>query len=75
MERTASRFEVKVTRCLYHELTSSLGVPELTPIVCQIDNAGFNSYLPDEVRFHRGGPGHRISDGAKECRFVWEREV
>ena len=75
VEQTERRFEVKVTRCLYHELAVSLGVPEITPIVCQIDNAGFNSYLPDEVRFHRGGPGHRISDGAKDCRFVWEREA
>jgi hypothetical protein len=74
VERTDRRFELKVTRCLYHELAVSVGVPEITPIVCQIDNAGFNSYLPDEVRFHRGGPGHRISDGSSECRFVWEVE-
>ena len=73
VERTERRFEVKVTRCLYHELTTSLGVPELTPIVCQIDNAGFNSYLPDEVLFHRGGVGRRIADGASECNFIWER--
>lgn len=69
------RFELKVTRCLYHELTQAVGVPELTKIICQIDNAAFNSYLPDEVRFHRGGPRHRIADGAKECRFVLEREA
>lgn len=59
---------------LYHELATSLGIPEITPIVCQIDNAGFNSYLPDAVIFHRDGPGHRISDGASECRFIWERK-
>ena len=63
---------MKITRCLYHELASSVGVPELTPIACQIDNACFNSYLPDQVLFHRGGPGHRIADGSKECRFIWE---
>lgn len=74
VERSERRFELKVTRCLYHELAVSVGVPEITPIVCQIDNASFNSYLPEEVRFHRGGPGHRISDGARECRFVWEVE-
>lgn len=72
VERTERRFELKITRCLYHELAVSVGVPEITPIVCQIDNAGFNSYLPDRMLFHRGGPGHRISDGAPECRFVWE---
>lgn len=75
VERNAHRFEIKITRCLYHELTSSLGVPELTPVVCQIDNAAFNSYLPDKIVFNRGGPGHRIADGAKECNFVWEHHV
>src|SRR5579864_251777 len=72
VERSARRFEIKITRCLYHELMTSLGVPELTPIVCQIDNAGFNSYMPDKVVFNRRGPGHRIADGAKECNFVWD---
>ncbi len=72
VDRTERRFEIKITRCLYHELTTALGVPELTPVVCQIDNAAFNSYLPDKVVFNRGGPGHRIADGNKECRFVWE---
>ncbi len=72
VERTERHFEIKITRCLYHELTTSLGVPELTPVVCQIDNAAFNSYLPDTIVFNRGGPGHRIADGAKECNFVWD---
>lgn len=72
VERTPHRFEIKITRCMYHELTTSLGIPELTTVVCQIDNAAFNSYLPDVVIFSRGGPGHRIADGKKECNFVWE---
>jgi len=72
VERTERRFEIKITRCLYHELTTSLGVPELTPVICQVDNAAFNSYLPDKIVFNRGGPGHRIADGAKECKFVWD---
>ena len=72
VERTARRFEIKITRCMYHELTTHLGIPELTTVVCQIDNAAFNSYLPDTVVFSRGGPGHRIADGKKECSFVWD---
>jgi L-2-amino-thiazoline-4-carboxylic acid hydrolase len=72
VERSDRRFEIKITRCLYHELTSTVGVPELTPVVCQIDNAAFNSYFPDKIIFNRSGPGHRIADGAKECTFVWE---
>jgi hypothetical protein len=72
VERTERRFEIKITRCLYHELTTSLGLPELTPVICQVDNAAFNSYLPDKVVFNRGGPNHRIADGKRECNFVWD---
>jgi L-2-amino-thiazoline-4-carboxylic acid hydrolase-like protein len=71
-DRSEHRFEIKITRCLYHVLTISLGLPELTPAICQVDNAAFNSYLPDRVVFNRGGPNHRIADGKKECNFIWE---
>jgi hypothetical protein len=27
---------------------------------------------PDKIVFNRGGPGHRIANGAKECNFVWD---
>jgi predicted ArsR family transcriptional regulator len=72
VERTARRFEIRVTRCLFHELATAAGAPELTPAICQVDNAFFNSYLPDVMTYQRGGPGRRIADGAKECNFVWE---
>jgi hypothetical protein len=68
VEQTERRFEIKITRCLYHELTTALGIPELTPVVCQIDNAAFNSYLPDKVVFNRGGPNRRIADGNKRMQ-------
>jgi hypothetical protein len=35
VERTERRFEIKIMRCLYHELTTVMGVPELTPVICQ----------------------------------------
>jgi len=72
VEQTRTKFEIKITRCLYHELTQSLGIPELTPIVCQVDNAVFNSYLPEQMTFHRNGLGQRIADGNKECHFIWK---
>jgi hypothetical protein len=72
VDRSDRRFEIKITRCLYHQLATSVGIPEVTPIVCQIDNAAFNAYLPDRVTFNRGGPGNRIADGNSQCRFVWE---
>ena len=72
VERSAHRLEIRVTRCMFHEFAISAGIPELTPAVCQIDNAMFNSYLPEEMTFDRGPRGGRISDGNRECNFVWE---
>lgn len=72
VESTPQRFEIKITRCMFHELAVSVGIPEITPIVCQIDNAMFNSYLPDEMTFDRGLLGGRIADGKRECNFVWK---
>ena len=72
VERSARRFEIKITRCMFHEFAISVGIPEMTPVVCQIDNAMFNSYLPDEMTFDRGLLGGRIADGKGECNFVWE---
>ena len=72
VERSARRFEIRIARCMFHEFAVSVGVPEMTPIVCQIDNAMFNSYLPDEMTFDRGLLGGRIADGKRECNFVWE---
>ena len=72
VERTDRRFQVRVTRCFYHELAVSVGAPEITPIVCQIDNAVFNSYLPEKMIFHRGGVNNRIADGNNDCQFIWE---
>lgn len=72
VERSATRFEIKITRCMFHEFAISVGIPEMTPVICQIDNAMFNSYLPDEMTFDRGLLGGRIADGKHECNFVWK---
>ena len=72
VERSARRFEIKITRCMFHEFAISVGIPEMTPVVCQIDNAMFNSYLPDKMTFDRGLLGGRIADGKRVCNFVWE---
>lgn len=72
ISKDKSKFEIKITKCLYHELTTSLQIPEATKLICQVDNAVFNSYLPEEVIFHRNGLNRRIADGCNECHFVWE---
>jgi hypothetical protein len=70
VQRTKRRFRIRNTRCLYHQLTTALRVPELTPVVRQIDDVGFNSYFPGKVVFSRDDRNHRIADGAKECDFT-----
>ena len=75
VRREPELFEIEITRCQYHELASRLGVPEVTPLICQVDNAVFNSYLPEEMIFHREGQGNRICDGAKKCRFIWQMQA
>ena len=61
-------YEYKVTRCVFFEFFNYLGMPELTKIMCSADNAIFNTYLPNEIRFERG-VGKTIADGACECEF------
>lgn len=69
VEDSDTRYEFRVTRCVFFELFSYLGTPELTTIMCAVDNAIFDCYLPNEVQFQRG-IGKTFSEGAKECQFL-----
>lgn len=73
IEQTDNRYVYKVTKCMFYEFFKYLGVPELTRIMCSIDNAIFNSYLPEKIIFHRNGVNNRMVDGASECMFVMEK--
>lgn len=72
IEESENRYEFKITRCLFHEIFTHLKVPELTSIFCSIDNAIFNSYLPEELTFHRNGLNKTFVQGNKFCEFVIE---
>lgn len=72
IEQNENRYEFRITRCLFFEFFSHLEVPELTAIMCSIDNAIFNSYLPEEVTFHRNGLQKTFVSGHKYCEFVVE---
>ena len=73
VEQSDQKYEFRVKNCMFHEFYTQLGIPELTKLMCEVDNAIFNTYLPEEVIFHRNGIGNRIVDGATECHFVIER--
>ena len=68
ISKTDNCYKYKVTRCMFYEFYSSTNTPELTKIMCSVDNAIFNTYLPNEIVFERG-IGNTMPEGAKECYF------
>jgi len=68
VEENESNYHFKVTRCLFYEFFNMLGVAELTSIMCAVDNAVFNCYLPNEIIFERKY-GETIAEGNDFCSF------
>lgn len=52
-------------RCVYHEITSKYGHPELCTVFCANDTTSFSGFLPS-IRFERSGT---IGEGKKMCDF------
>ena len=75
LEQSDAKYEFRVHNCMFYDFFSQTGIPELTKVMCSVDNAIFNAYLPEEVTFHRNGCGNRIADGAPSCHFVIERHI
>ena len=74
IEDSDTKYEFRVTRCLFYELFTHLEVPELTSIMCSIDNAIFNTYSPEKLIFHRDGLNKTLLEGNKYCEFVIENK-
>lgn len=72
IKESDNKYEFRVTRCLFYELFTYLKVPELTSIMCSIDNAIFNTYLPEKLVFHRNGINKTLLQGNDYCEFVIE---
>lgn len=72
-EQSSECYAFKVHNCMFLEAFTLLGMSELTRVMCAVDNAVFNTYLPEKIVFHRRGVGNRIVDGAQYCSFVCER--
>ncbi len=73
IHETENKYEFIVKKCIFYEIFSFLKVPELTSIFCAIDNAIFNSYLPEKIIFHRNGLNNTIATGKDFCSFVIEK--
>jgi|GEM_PF-859661 len=74
-EQSTDRFSFQLKRCTFWELCCFLEIPEATTLICQVDNAFFNSYMPDDIKFSHGTPCTRLVDGASSCRFVFTRTL
>ena len=72
VESSDKKYHFRVKSCLHKGLFNRLGVPELTQIMCNVDNALYNIYCPDKVLFHRNGPGKTIFEGNEYCEFICE---
>lgn len=75
IEQSERKYEIRVSRCMFFELFTYLEVPELTSIFCAVDNAIFNTYLPEELIFHRNGLNRTMAQGYKHCEFVIENKT
>jgi len=71
-ERREDRYTYRNTFCPWHDLLKKMGIPELTESYCAIDNGLYNTYLPNEIIFHRGGLGKTIASGAPFCQYIYE---
>lgn len=67
-------YEFHVHNCMFKDAFSKLNMPELTTVICAIDNVIFNTYLPDQVHFHRNGTGNTIINGMRYCTFICENK-
>jgi len=74
VESSDEKYHFRVKSCLHKGLFKRLGVPELTQIMCNVDNALYNIYCPDKVLFHRNGPGNTIFEGNEYCEFICENK-
>lgn len=70
IEQNIHTYEFHIHNCMFKEEFTKLGFPELTRVLCAIDNVVFNTYLPDKVHFHRKGNGNTIIDGKQYCTFI-----
>lgn len=72
IQQDSKAYQFHVHNCMFQEEFTKLNMPELTKVMCSIDNVIFNTYLPDRVYFHRNGKGNKIIEGTKYCTFICE---
>jgi len=62
-----------ITRCVFNDFFTEVGMPELTQLFCEVDRRFFPEAFPG-LRFHRGGSWENtIAYGEDHCEFVFEK--
>lgn len=54
IRQTEECYEYCMTKSMFFEFYIYMQTPELTSIMCSVDNAIFNTYLPNEIVLSRG---------------------
>ena len=62
------RFAVTTHRCIFFDIFSKYGRPELTKGFCQVDNILYDALLKPKFSYTE-----RIGEGGKKCDYVFER--
>lgn len=68
--RTDDTFQINVTRCQFVEVFQLLGMPELTPALCEGDVVFCDQYQP-LIRFQRP---HNMAAGDRFCDHTYIRQ-
>lgn len=64
-------FQVNITACVYHELFSVFGYPEMTKLICETECRCLRR-LTGPLGFRLSQKDNIASDGSR-CDFVWQR--
>jgi hypothetical protein len=72
LERTSRICHFQITRCVFFDFFSEIGLPELTKLFCEVDRVFFPAEFP-KIKFHRNGSWENtIAYGKDHCEFVFE---
>ena len=62
------RVAYNIRRCVYVDVLTRFGAPELAPLFCKSDDRMFAS-MPESIRWQRTGT---MANGAEYCDFRWD---
>ncbi len=71
LENSNKKIVYHFNSCFYHKTLTAYGVPELTPLYCNVDSITFSG-LPNSIRFERS---KTIAQGDKVCDFQFIKKT